>query len=274
MSLNKIQIILPLLCLFAKSGFAQIKVSGVLQDSITKQPIEFANIGLIGKGLGTVTNEKGEYNFTIPDSLLNEKVKISMIGYRSKVVVVKNFAGTSKIQLAQFSTNLNEVTVSSKKLKLKIVGNETKNSINAGFGSNSLGCEMAVKVKIKHPKTQIRKFMIKINKNELSRAPVFRFNVYSVNEKGYPKENILQQNIIVEPNIITGLIEFDLKPYNIFVDNDVFISIEWIKDLGPANGLYFSAKVPLGTTYFRLVSQDKWEKVDAVGIGLHAEIGY
>ncbi|MGZ3899877.1 MAG: hypothetical protein ACXVNQ_05955, partial [Bacteroidia bacterium] len=49
--------------------FSQITCKGVLLDSATLKPIEFANIGIVGKGIGTVTNEKGEYLFVVPDSL-------------------------------------------------------------------------------------------------------------------------------------------------------------------------------------------------------------
>ncbi|MCC6372061.1 MAG: carboxypeptidase-like regulatory domain-containing protein [Bacteroidia bacterium] len=263
-----------ILLLAANCAFAQLQIKGVLLDSATKQPVEFANIGLIGKGLGTVSNEKGEYQLSIPDSLLNEKIKISIIGYNSKVLGTKKLSESPNVFLSQFATTLNEVTIASKKLKLKVLGNETKSSVGAGFGSNFLGCEMAVRLNIKHPKTQIRKFMININKNALGKTPIFRFNVYSVDENGFPKENILKQNIIVEPTTLTGFVEFDLKPYNIITDEDVFISLEWIKELGPANGLYFSAKVPFGATYYRMVSQDKWKKINGVGMGLHAEAGY
>jgi hypothetical protein len=70
----------------------------------------------------------------------------------------------------------------------------------------------------------------------------------------------------------TGLIEFDLTPYNIFVDKDVFVALEWIKDLGDAKGLMFSTQLS-GPTWFRHTSQDKWEKV-VPGLGLYVEAAY
>ena len=70
------------------------------------------------------------------------------------------------------------------------------------------------------------------------------------------------------------MIELDLTPYNLYVDDDVFISIEWIKDLGDVKGLYFSAKlVGASPTYFRQASQGDWHKI-AVGVGLNAEVAY
>lgn len=36
----------------------------------------------------------------------------------------------------------------------------------------------------------------------------------------------------------------------------------------------FSSKLIGNQTYFKNASQDKWEKLPAIGIGLFAEIGY
>ena len=97
--------------------------------------------------------------------------------------------------------------------------------------------------------------------------------MYSKDENGLPKENILTQSIIIEFMETTGLIELDLTPYNIYVDDDIFISLEWIKDLGDVKGLFFSTKLVGSPTYFRQASQDKWAKIP-IGVGIHAEIAY
>jgi hypothetical protein len=255
------------------SLFSQKKCQGILIDSTTAQPIEFANIGIVGKGFGTVTNEQGEFNFTVPDSLMNAPIKISMIGYRSKTLSLSKLSGLEKIKLSQLATNLNEVAVSVKKTKVKILGNDTKTtSMTAGFTKNTLGAELAIKLNIKHPKTHLRKFYLNIANNSIEK-PIFRFNVYNKDEHGLPKDNILTQSIIIEFKEKTGLIELDLTPYNLYVDDDVFISVEWIKDLGDVKGLFFSTKLVGSPTYFRQASQDKWAKIP-IGVGLYAEVAY
>lgn len=259
----------------ALTGFSQITCKGILLDSVSKQPIEFANIGIVGKGVGTVSDEKGAFSFQVPDSLKNETIKVSMIGYKAKQFSVASIANASRIFLVSEAVNLKEVVVIPRKNKIKVLGNETRTSaVSGGFKKNSLGAEIGVRLKIKHPNTQLRKFMVNINKNTLEQNPIFRLNVYSVSDKGMPKENILKQNIIIEPKEKNGFIEVDLTPYAIFADDDVFISIEWIKDLGDVTGLYFSTKLVGAATYFRQASQDKWEKTSPIGIGIHVEVGY
>lgn len=257
------------------TAFSQTTIKGQLLDSVTRQPVEFANIGLIGKGYGTVSNERGEYEFVIPDSLTNEKIRISIIGYANKTLDVAKLRDRNVVLLEQIATNLGEISITAKKTRFKVLGNETQTkAISAGFTSNNLGAELAVKLRIKQPQTQIRKVVCNINKNTLNKNPVFRLNIYKQDAEGYPGENILKENIIIEPKEMTGLIQVDLTPYNIVVDDDTFISLEWIKDLGDVKGLYFSSRLIAGTTYYRLVSQDKWRRNNAVGIGLYAEVAY
>jgi len=115
--------------------------------------------------------------------------------------------------------------------------------------------------------------MVNINRNTLG-LPIFRFNVYSVGKDGMPAENLLKQNILIEPKEKTGLIELDLIPFGIILNTDIFIAIEWIKDLGNVSGLEFSTKLVGSATYFRQASQGQWEKVSPIGVGLHVEVGY
>ncbi len=267
-------IIILLLCFTHYFIFSQQVCRGVLIDSLSKAPVEFANIGITGKGVGTVTDQNGAFNFQVPDSLAGEPVKISMIGFRAKTLGVSSIQNNGRIYLSPEAATLQEVAVSASKTKIKVLGNDTRTkTVSAGFKKNNLGAELAVKLKIKYPHTQLRKFFVNINANKID-TPLFRINVYSVNEKGYPGETLLAQNIFLKPLQKTGLLELDLKPYGIYTDKPVFIAMEWIKDLGDVSGLAFSTKLVGASTYFRNASQDQWHKISGVGVGLYAEVGY
>lgn len=267
-------IFISLICLSQFAIFSQQNFKGVLLDSADKSPVEFANIGIVGKSLGTVTNEKGEFTITVPDSLLNENIRISIIGYKAQLFTASALARRPTIYISRNSTALSEVVVQVKKTKIKILGNETKTkTVAAGFKKNSLGSEIAVRLDIKHVNTQLRKFFVNINDNDIG-LPVFRFNVYSVSADGLPKDNLLTKNVLITPKDSIGLISYDLMPLDIVVNDDVFISIEWVKDLGDVSGLRFSTKLFGSATYFRQASQGKWEKIAPIGVGLYAEVGY
>ena len=263
-----------ILLFLAQLANAQLICKGRLIDSLSGSPVEFANIGIIGKGVGTVSNENGEFSLLIPDSLKNLPVMISIIGYQSKRTNANTIISKPEIKMKQVSFNLDEIAVTSKKKKTIILGNKTTSKgISAGFKNNNLGTEMAIKLKIKNKQTHIKALMFQVNNNVID-SVIFRVNLYGVDDKGKPSENLLHQNIIITLKEKTGFVRTDLTPYNIFLDEDAFISIEWIKDLGDASKLMFATKIVGGTTYFRQASQDKWEKVSPIGIGLHVEASY
>jgi len=270
----KQKLFLIITALLFQRSFAQITFSSVLLDSTTREPVAFANIGIPGKGIGTVSDEYGKFSLIIPDSLKDQIVRITMIGYQ-KTGFYPSENQHRSILLKPQQLALKEVDITAKKIKVKILGNDTKTKrVQGGFSKNYLGAELATLMNIKHKGTQLTRFFINISANSLSVNPVFRINIYKPDQDRKPGVNILQQNIIVEAKEKTGLLEVDLKPYMIFTDEDVFVSIEWIKDLGDAKGLFFSTKLIGAPTYYKNASQDKWEKIPSIGIGLHVEAMY
>jgi hypothetical protein len=59
-------------------AFAQenhLTISGKIIDKETTQPVPFANIGVSGKSMGTVSNQQGEFIIKIPSAY-----KVSIVG--------------------------------------------------------------------------------------------------------------------------------------------------------------------------------------------------
>ena len=78
----------------------------------------------------------------------------------------------------------------------------------------------------------------------------------------------MKENIFVTLKQSEGLISVDLKEYDILVDDDVFISLEWIhEDLG-SEGLWFSAGVFGKSIYARSTSQAEWKKQRGLSLGM------
>ena len=267
------KLILVLLTPFAI--YSQIDLKIQLLDSLTKKPIEFVNVGVLSKGFGTVTDENGFFHLNVADSLKNNVIKISCIGYESKTISITKLVGLHTLLIKPSEINLAEIKVFVKrKPKYKVLGNDTKTkNIVAGFTANNLGSELAVKLNVKHPDTKLKSIKFNITSNPFD-SLVFRFNVYDMDAKGCPSKNILTQMILIEPISKTGLVELNVDKYNIYTSSDVFIAIECVKDLGDNKGLFFSSQLLGGGSYFRKASQDKWEKVPTVGIGLSALVEY
>lgn len=64
-------------------------IQGRVLDKITKEPLEYASITIDGKSIGTVANSQGEFRLVIHDSLTESHIKISHLGYQSRVIPSK-----------------------------------------------------------------------------------------------------------------------------------------------------------------------------------------
>ncbi len=271
---KSVLIALTLLTLVNSSLFAQM--SGIMKDKTTGLPLEFVNIGLVGKSIGTVSDENGAYKLTIDASHENDTLKISYIGYKPLALSLKEFKKrygqtNASVLLEQSNVQLQEVVIKPKKTITKIIGNTNNSkSVTAGFTSNDLGSEIGVPMKIKTRLTYIEELNFNIANNSYDTV-VFRVNVYTI-KNGVPDSNILVQPIYVKLNSASGTLTVDLKDKNIHVDHDFFVSLEWLKDLGKGQ-LFFPAGLMNSHSYVRNASQGKWEKIP-IGIGFYCKISY
>ena len=70
--------------------------------------------------------------------------------------------------------------------------------------------------------------------------------------------------------IDNGTLTLDLSEKGIYLKNDCFVSLEWIKDFGKS-GLMFSAGFFNADSYSRKISQGDWRKVP-VGLGFWSTV--
>lgn len=61
--------------------FAQHKITGVVKNQNTKNPIEYVSIGIKGKNVGTVSTEKGNFEMNIGNEFMGDSLLFSCIGY-------------------------------------------------------------------------------------------------------------------------------------------------------------------------------------------------
>jgi len=78
-----------ILLLFVSGIQAQnILISGKVVDAENNQPVEFANLGVIGTYLGTASDFNGDFSLSVGDEFADFKVQISAVGYRPKELSV------------------------------------------------------------------------------------------------------------------------------------------------------------------------------------------
>ncbi len=267
-----------LCCLFNFSLFGQITVSGIIKDAKTKESIPYVNIGIMNKKKGTVSNENGGFTLEIPSELIKDTIKISSIGYESKIFISKDFITKLKenqvVELSEKATALNEVTVTNKKLKEKVLGNKTKSKMmRGGFRNAELGNELGIKIKVKKNPTHIKKFHANITSNTGEKMK-FRLNLYDI-KNGLPNKRITNENIIFNIDAQEGAFTLNLSDYDIVVEDDFFLTVELIKnEENKESEVFFSAGLLGNATISRLTSQAEWEKLGSIGIGFNVTAEY
>ena len=258
-------------------AFGQVTIDGQIIDAQTKEPLPYVNIGLVDQNVGTVSDDQGFFEFEVNPTQFDQAVlRFSMIGFETKEYSLIDYLNQELffISMTEEVMALDEVMVSTKRTKFetKVLGNKTTSKIiYASFTTNLLGNEMGFIVRQRKRPMILKKFNISIVENDF--IPLrFRLNFYKL-ENGLPSSTLLKENIIIETDVSSGVVTKDLSPYEIVIDEDFFVAIEWIEDLGPGN-LFFSGGFFGSSLIAREVSQGSWTKVGAASVGMNVEVRY
>lgn len=265
-------------------SFSQI-YSGQLINKESGHPILFANIGIIGKNIGTVSDATGWFKIELNSKFDNDTLCISCIGYAMRTYLIRDFkdnirkADQVKIELLPKSYQLEEVIIQPIDTKTYTLGNfcESNSPYGNAFYSDILGTEMGVIINLprKKNKAYLKNFRFYVGEFTFDKFPV-RLNIYNL-KNDQPYENILAEPIFIE---ITSEGEYiiDLEKYNIITDGDFFISLEYYKIADQTEGkLTFCAvhnrEMNKGNGYYRLTSQGDWKRevFDNVGFSIQVE---
>ncbi len=250
-------------------------VTGRFVDSLNV-PIAYTSIGIKDTYIGTVSNDKGVFSLDLSKANDNSQIIISNISYKVKEYSLKEFRQLIKtkkaIVLEENSQKLREVTVSSKKLKNRNLGNRNNSSlVQVGFSGNIVGNEVGARINIKDSPTYIDAFNFFIANSDFD-SLFFRLNMYSIKDD-LPYKNLLSENIYFSTYTKKGKVSVDLEKYNIVVEEDVIITIEYITDFSEGSYLYFSAGLFGSNLYQRHVSVSKWEQT-GMRIGFNVDVRY
>lgn len=266
---NSVQIVLTLL--YSAFIFSQEKtISGTIMDSL-KKPIKYANIGILHKPIGTVSNENGEFTFVSDKVIELDTLKFSCVGYKSKQIILKNTAvvvGKFNVTLDDYIEKLDEVIISPSNLKSYTEGKQKTETQHAVFFSNpnlkniNLGSEMGRKFSLGDKKISLLsefKFFIKDNNFEMVK---FRINFYTI-KNNKPDKQINKSNIIVQVNSkLRDWVNVDLSAYEIKIQEDIIVTVEWIEHSNDGTKLNLPIIIPsFGSThYYKFGSQGTWLK--------------
>lgn len=259
---------------------AQGIFSAKVTDTGTKNGIPFASIGIKGKNIGTVADDDGNFELNILKCNEDDTLKVSAIGYNTKSFSVSEIRqGRSKVIYMESQTlQLNEVLITSKKVKRKVLGTSKYSVRNCsafqGLEGNWKGEEAAIRANNEKGKSVfVEDFNFYIIQNKYEDSLVFRLMLYSVNERNLPGPTFLKRPIIFKTMVRQGVVHVDLKNYNIVHEGDFFISLECLMDKMDQTKFCFagSAKIP---SYVKTSTFMNWYRVRGGGADLNVTVSY
>ena len=222
--------ILYLNFLITLSTYSQ-SVNGKVIDSVTNNPIEYANITLINRDFGAYSNEKGQFKISLKEG--DKSLLISSIGYKNKIVEIKEkITDSITILLNEDIEKLNEVIVSSKKIKyssIKTLGLNKRLKVRTSL---PFGYEFSNLIKNSSNKKGILKTIIlSLNKvKKYDYLSSYNIKFYEFDEKtNEPGDLLHYENLIVTPENKTYKLKIDVEELDIpFPKNGICIGVEII----------------------------------------------
>lgn len=250
------------------------ELSGSLMDQ-NNAPVAYANIGVLGKSIGTVSDDNGAFALMTKDIDLGDTIRFSAIGYETLDVVYSDNLSPQFV-ITKTAYNLPEIALKAGEFNnQKIVGNDIdKSGVQLAHTRNSLGTEIGVRVKNKK-ELWIKNVKCVIAKNDLD-SLWFRVNIYRMEGKKV-KEKLLNENVFIKTNIKRGAIEADLSAYNLIVKGDFLISLEWVKDFKNGDlteGLSFYGGFMKKRFFYREASQAEWGTIGVLGVSICSLVSY
>lgn len=101
---------------YAQNDQDYTEYKGEVIDSETKKPLVFADLGIDGTNISTVTNSEGDFALKVPNNLSNSTVTISFLGYKKKSMPLSDLKGRNvKIALTATITQLTQVNINAPK---------------------------------------------------------------------------------------------------------------------------------------------------------------
>jgi len=89
-----------------------LQVYGRVVDKMTKTPISFANVSIMGQNIGTISDEDGYFHIKVARDYVPNKIAVSFIGYDPCYIPVNDIDNSDLlIELAQVDFHLPEIKI-------------------------------------------------------------------------------------------------------------------------------------------------------------------
>lgn len=252
----------------------EIVMTGLLIDSETNNPVEFANIGVVNKNKGTVSDLDGNFRIKFSKEFAHDSLTISHVIYKTVKIPIRN-SKDLVISLQPNENKLAEVNVTNRKKKNRKIGVKSYNPLLwASTASKEMDIiESAKQIKIPNNKTvRVKDVNFYLRRGFEADSAFIRINFYeSLDDR--PGDKIIFENIIQRKLIEQGWINIDLTKYSVYLEEDCFVGVEIIPNTIKPLEIFMGGILTKGNAFMRNSSLGKWTNQKAAP-SINVEVEY
>jgi hypothetical protein len=200
--------------------FAFSQIRGVVKDSISGEPIPFVNIWVENETVGTTSEADGSFFL---EASKEKNIVISVLGYERKTIKGSQI---SVVQLKPMAYDLREVVILNKKQSKQIEIGDIKNAIFQSFDNGPKIEAKFFPYQSSYSKTKFIKEVTIFTDSRIEEATI-KLHFYSVDENGYPGEELLTKDYVV--TLKKGVIKhrFNISQFDlVFPEKGMFVAYE------------------------------------------------
>ena len=248
------------LMFFSNLTLAQsFKISGVIVNSETKEKLPFASLMVLNQLLGISADKTGHFELILPDSLRNDTLVISYVGFQPKKICINNYDNKS-VALTPQIINLSEIVIrpSTNKKKFVTLNSFGKNDCSVRYSLDPFEGQgnLFVPFRPKEPSIETIYFPYQTDydltkkikevwlclTNYKSTPTYFRLRILNSNENHTPGDDLLTNPLLVEVLPHKQIIKISLEEFNLcFPKTGLFVGVELL--ITPENGLELKNKM-------------------------------
>jgi len=261
---------------FSLAAQKNLFITGILVDSVSKEPLPFANIGIVKKNVGGITDDRGEFLLTIPNQYRSDTLTFRYVGYEEVQIPVARWltAKRQEVFLKPKTDLLEEVLINAKKVRRKKMKIGVKSYTSYVYTyiydeETAYREEASQKIDLGVDSVKILSFNIHLN-HISSDSAQFQVLFYSIDPQTSEPQNLVQYKPLLFKQALPQeehtWFTVDLSDKEIWMQGEVFAAIAFMRyssgkqSFAPFYGQNLF-KVNKGLTYYRSHALGTWKEI-------------
>ena len=236
------------------------QIRGVVNDSISGEPIPYVNIWVENETIGTTSEANGSFFL---EASKQKNIVFSVLGYEKKTIKGSEI---TTVNLKPTTYELNENVVLNKKQSKKIEIGNIKDAIFQSFDNGPKVEAKFFPYQSSYSKTKFIKEVTIFTDSRIDSATI-KIHFYSVDENGAPGKELLNKDFVVTLNKGVLRHKFDVSHFDmVFPEKGIFVAYEKLLIESNKTGTKYQPYVLYNFVerdFFYTYSFGKWNKQEA-----------